>query len=115
MLAQNESVECEVQPVRGPLARLRLSACREQRLDHFYGMIAACFFDTLSSTFPRALLHQAPRMKPISASIIVLAAAILLVGGSHVQHGDTKLFVQVVGCGVGLAGLWGWFVSFKEK
>ncbi len=54
-------------------------------------------------------------MKPISASIIVLAAAILLVGGSHIPHSDTKLFVQVVGCGVGLAGLAGWFVSFREK
>ncbi len=54
-------------------------------------------------------------MKSISASIIVLAATILLVGGSHIQHSDTKLFVQGVGCGVGLIGLWGWFVSFKQK
>ena len=54
-------------------------------------------------------------MKPISASIIVLAAAILLVGGSHIQHSDTKLFVQVVGCAVGLIGLGGWFVSLREK
>ena len=54
-------------------------------------------------------------MKAISASIIVLAAAILLVGGSHIQHSDTKLFVQVVGCGVGLIGLWGWFTSMKDK
>jgi len=54
-------------------------------------------------------------MKAISASIIILAAAILLVGGSHIQHSDTKLFVQIVGFGVGLIGLGGWFVSFKEK
>lgn len=54
-------------------------------------------------------------MKSISASIIVLAAAILLAGGSHIQHSDTKLFVQVVGCGVGLIGLWGWFACRKEK
>ena len=53
-------------------------------------------------------------MKSISASIIVLAAAILLVGGSHIQHNDTKLFVQMVGCGVGLIGLGGWFVSLKH-
>jgi len=52
-------------------------------------------------------------MKSISASIIVLAAAILLVGGSHIQHNDTKLFVQVVGCVAGLIGLGGWFVSLK--
>ena len=54
-------------------------------------------------------------MKAISASIIVLAAAILIVGGSHIQHSDTKLFVQVVGCGVGLMGVGGWFVTLKEK
>ena len=54
-------------------------------------------------------------MKSISASIVVLAAAILIVGGSHVKHVDTQLFVQIVGCGVGVIGLWGWFVSFKEK
>ena len=56
-----------------------------------------------------------PFMKPLSASIIVLAAAILLVGGSYIQHSDTRLFVQAAGCGVGVIGLWGWFVSFKEK
>jgi hypothetical protein len=54
-------------------------------------------------------------MKAISASIIVLSGAILLVGGSYLQHSDTRLFVQIVGCAVGLAGLWGWFTSFKEK
>jgi len=53
--------------------------------------------------------------KPISSSIIVLAAAILIVGGAHVQHDDTSLFVMAVGCGVGLAGLLGWLVSLKEK
>lgn len=45
--------------------------------------------------------------KPISASIIVLAAAILIVGGSHI--------VQIVGCIVGLIGLAGWFVSSREN
>lgn len=54
-------------------------------------------------------------MKVISSSIVILSAAILLVGGSHVQHGDTRLFVQVVGCAVGLIGLNGWFISFREK
>ena len=54
-------------------------------------------------------------MKTISASIIVLAAAILIVGGGHIQHDGTQLFVMVVGCGAGLIGLWGWFVSLKEK
>lgn len=54
-------------------------------------------------------------MKVISASIVILAASILLTGGSHIRHSDTALFVQVVGCGVGIVGLWGWFVSFREK
>ena len=54
-------------------------------------------------------------MRLISASIIVLAGAILLVGGSHIPHGDTKLFLQFVGCAVGLIGLLGWLVSFREK
>ena len=54
-------------------------------------------------------------MKSISASIVVLAAAILITGGSHIQHADTKLFVQIVGCVIGLVGLGGWFVSFREK
>lgn len=54
-------------------------------------------------------------MKAISASIIVLAAAILLVGGSYIQHDHTQSFVQIVGCAVGLVGLGGWFVSFKDK
>lgn len=54
-------------------------------------------------------------MKSISASIIVLTAAGLILGGSYIQHSDTKLFVQVVGCVVGAIGLWGWSVSLKEK
>ncbi len=54
-------------------------------------------------------------MKLLSSSIIIFAAAILITGGSHIQHGDTQLFVQVVGCAVGLIGLGGWYVGFKEK
>ena len=54
-------------------------------------------------------------MKAISASIVVVAAAILIASGSHIQHSDTKLFVQITGCIVGLIGLGGWLVSFKEK
>ena len=54
-------------------------------------------------------------MKAISASIVVLAAAILITGGSYIQHADTKLFVQIVGCVIGLMGLSGWFFSYREK
>ena len=54
------------------------------------------------------------QMKPISASIVILSASVLIVGGARIQHDGTQLFVMIVGCGVGLAGLWGWFV-LKEK
>ncbi|MES2572552.1 MAG: hypothetical protein V4710_21190 [Verrucomicrobiota bacterium] len=54
-------------------------------------------------------------MKLLSASIIVLAGAILITGGSHIHHGDTKLFAQFVGCLIAAIGLGGWFVSFREK
>ena len=56
-----------------------------------------------------------PNMKSISAAIIVVAGSALILGGSYIPHSDTKLFVQIVGCGVGTVGLWGWFVSLKEK
>jgi hypothetical protein len=54
-------------------------------------------------------------MKSISASIIVVAGSVLIVGGSHVAHSDTATFVQIVGCGVGAVGLLAWFVSLTEK
>jgi VIT1/CCC1 family predicted Fe2+/Mn2+ transporter len=54
-------------------------------------------------------------MKAISASIVILAAAVLIAVGSHVSHNDTKLFVQVVGCGLGLAGLFVWYLGLQEK
>ncbi len=50
-------------------------------------------------------------MRSISASIIVLAAAILLLGGYYMR----ELYILVVGYGVGLIGLIGWYVSMKEK
>jgi len=54
-------------------------------------------------------------MKSISASIIVLAGAVLILGGSHIQHGDTQTFVMAAGCVVGALALWGWFQCLKEK
>jgi hypothetical protein len=53
-------------------------------------------------------------MKAVSASIVVLAGAILLAAGSFIQHSDTKVFVQFVGCLVGVIGLGGWFFAFKS-
>jgi hypothetical protein len=44
-------------------------------------------------------------MKCISASIIVLAGAIVLVGGSHVRHDQTQGVLQLLGSAVGAGGL----------
>ena len=60
------------------------------------------------------LARPALRGKHISASIIVLAGAMLILGGSYIRHADTKLFVQVVGCLFSAIGLIGWFVSTAE-
>ena len=54
-------------------------------------------------------------MKSISAAIIVLAGAILIAGGSHVSHSDTRLFVQIAGCVTGLTGFCYWLASIREK
>jgi uncharacterized membrane protein YjjP (DUF1212 family) len=56
------------------------------------------------------------RGKHISAAIIVLAGAILLLGGSWlIRHADTKLFIQVVGCIVSAVGLVGWVFSTTKS
>jgi len=53
-------------------------------------------------------------MKQISASIIVLAAAIIMVGSSHFGADATPV-VFGIGIGVCVVGLRGWFISMKEK
>jgi hypothetical protein len=56
------------------------------------------------------------RGKHLSAAIIVLAGAVLLLGGSWlIRHADTKLFIQVVGCIVGVVGLVGWVFSTTKN
>ena len=60
------------------------------------------------------MTQKAVHGKSLSASIIVLAGAILLLGGSFIQHSDTKLFVQFVGCLIGAIELVGWFLSLSE-
>lgn len=52
-------------------------------------------------------------MKFISAAIIVLTGAVLLLGGAFIGHNDTKLFVQTAGCGVGVIGIIGWFTILR--
>jgi len=53
-------------------------------------------------------------MKLISASIIVLAGAVLVIGSSRFTS-DTQTFVEVFGCVVTLIGLGGWCYRLKEK
>lgn len=61
-------------------------------------------------------LRVAFRGKHVSAAIIVLAGAILLLGGSWlIRHDDTKLFVQFVGCVIGAVGLVGWIFSSTKN
>lgn len=69
----------------------------------------------LRSGFGGVVERQRSLMKSISASLVVLAAAIMITGGSFVPHHDTRLFVQSVGCVVGLLGILGWIGAFLEK
>ena len=52
-------------------------------------------------------------MKCISASIVVLAGAIVLVGGSHIKHDQTQQLLQLVGGVLGACGLVVWFKTIK--
>jgi len=54
-------------------------------------------------------------MKSISASIVILAASVLILGGSWIPHSDTQMFVQAAGCVFGALGFWGWLGCMKEK
>lgn len=61
------------------------------------------------------MARSALRGKHVSASIIALAGAILILGGSFIRHDDTKLFVQVVGFLFSAIGLFGWFISSAKE
>jgi hypothetical protein len=54
-------------------------------------------------------------MKSISASIVVLSGAIMLVGGSFIQHDQTQAFLQLIGGTVGFIGLVAWFRTLKQS
>ncbi len=54
-------------------------------------------------------------MKALSASIIVLAAAILIASGGHMRHHDTSIAVMGIGCLIGLGGLITWLVTLQQK
>lgn len=53
-------------------------------------------------------------MRSLSAAIVVAVAAALLVVGAFVTHDDTALFIQIVGCIVGVVGLGGWLVTLRS-
>lgn len=54
-------------------------------------------------------------MKAISASIVVLAAAVMISGGASIEHDDTQMFVMGVGCVVGFLGVLSWIGAFLDK
>jgi hypothetical protein len=53
-------------------------------------------------------------MKSISASIVILTGAILVLEAVEHSGGDMGV-VLLLGFGICLAGFYGWFLSFKEK
>jgi hypothetical protein len=54
-------------------------------------------------------------VRPISASIIVLAAVILIVGSALLEDRRIQFFALLAGGGVGIFGLVGWFISFRDE
>lgn len=54
-------------------------------------------------------------MKEISASIVVLAAAVIIVGGFSSQDHDLRTFALLVGSIVGITGLCVWIGSLSSK
>jgi hypothetical protein len=60
-------------------------------------------------------LLYCPPMKAISASIVVLAGAIVYAAGSLTGHGDTQVVTCLIGAVVLLIGLYGWFLACARK
>lgn len=52
-------------------------------------------------------------IKTLSASIIVLAGAVLVASGVNPASDDARLFVQVAGGVVGIAGLVTWWRAYS--
>ena len=48
-------------------------------------------------------------MKSISASIVILAGVAALTACGFIQHGDTQIFIGLMGGGVALVGFSVWF------
>jgi hypothetical protein len=54
-------------------------------------------------------------MKSISASIVVMAGAVLFSVGQMLNHPDSGLVTCLVGAVVGIMGLVGWYRAMDEK
>jgi|CXWL01.1.fsa_nt_gi hypothetical protein len=54
-------------------------------------------------------------MKAVSASIVILAAAVVHAGGSQVSHSDTRGWIQLSACLLGGIGLYSWRVYLIDK
>jgi hypothetical protein len=54
-------------------------------------------------------------MKAISASIVVVAGAILFSVGQMLNHPDSGLVTCLVGAAIGIIGLIGWYRAMIEK
>lgn len=54
-------------------------------------------------------------MNAVSSAIIVFAAAVMITGGSFVDHDQTQLFLQATGCVTGIIGFRAWFVACREN
>lgn len=53
-------------------------------------------------------------MRTVSASIVVLAGALILSVGSLVSHSDTQMTMQLIGGGVGVFGLVVWHREMQQ-
>jgi len=54
-------------------------------------------------------------MREISASIIVLAATVLLAAAAQTRDGIIQIALLIIGCALGLFGLARWLISFNER
>ena len=54
-------------------------------------------------------------MRQISASIIVLAATVLLLAATQTRDGIIQIALLIIGSALGLFGLAKWLITFNER
>lgn len=62
-----------------------------------------------------SLKNNQTNMKEISASIIFLASAVLVIGGMSDTYHDLRDIILVVGCITGITGFFLWITSFLKQ